>query len=204
MRHCGAVFPWLAGRSRHDGRMLNLARQLRKRYWPTVIVATLLPAALAGVFEYFMSGGTSGWVPLWAGVVSGVLTACVLLLIQTEERTVAERAFSKRTPNELTNQIHGLTEMAAKPVVDRHRGSWLQVRTRVDNMAEQGSKLVIENLASYTQPGLVLSFHKRAWSDKLKILDRGDRIDAMGRIADIHDDVIWLEDCELVENDGSD
>jgi hypothetical protein len=204
MRHDGTIFPWLAGRSRHDARMRKIARQLRKRHWRMVLVATLLPAALAGVFEYFMSGGTSGWVPLWAGVVSGVLTVSVLMLIQARERTVGERAFSKRTPHELAEQIRGLTEMAAKPIVERHRGAWLQVHTRIDDMAVQGSRLVVENLVSYTQPGLVMSFQKRTWSDKLKILDRGDRIDVIGRISDMYDDVIWLEDCELVENDSSD
>lgn len=107
--------------------------------------------------------------------------------------------FSKRTPEELIKEISGLMWIAAEPIVNRHRASWLEVSIRVREIEGRGSEVVVKNTTSYTRPVLVLSFDKRAWCNKLKILDQGDRISAVGRIADISSHVLCLEDCELVE-----
>ena len=184
--------------------MRRILGLLRRRYWATVLVATLLPAALVGFFEYVMSGGTSGWVPLWAGLASGIITVIVLLLIQSFESKPVDRAFTPRSENELVDQVRGLTEMAAKPIVDRHIGSWMTVRNLpvYDVTTESGDVVLVENMPSYTRPGFFLSFDKKEWIDKLKILNRGDTINMIGRISDISDDIIWLEQCEIV--DGND
>ena len=182
--------------------MRRILRFLRRRYWATVSVATLFPGVFAGIFEYFMSGGTSGLVPLWAGVASGILTACVLLLIQAPESKPTDRVFTQRTANELVEQLNGLTDIAAKPIVDRHAGTWLRVRDLpVYDIVESGDVILVDDVPSYSRPGFSLSFDRNEWGDRLKILDRGDQISAIGLISDISGDIIWLEKCEIEDDD---
>ena len=184
--------------------MRRILLLLRRLYWATVLVATLLPAVLAGIFEYFMSGGTSGWVPLWAGVASGILTTCVLLLILALESKPTDRVFTNRSANELVEQINGLTDMAAKPIVDRHIGTWMRVRNvPVFDIVESDGIVLVDDVPSYSRPGFSMSFNKKEWIDKLSILDREDQISAIGRISDIAGDMIWLEQCEIEDDDAT-
>ena len=113
-----------------NGGMRAFARWVQKRRWITVVVATILQAALAGVFEFLMSGGTSGWIPLWAGLLGGVLTAGVLLLIPSQKEVAEERVFVQRSANELVQQVSNRTSVAARfamnPIrksVDEGRGT---------------------------------------------------------------------------------
>ena len=170
----------------------------RKRYWVTIFAGTVLPAASTGAFEYVMSRGISGWVPLWAGLASGVLTAGVLLLIQNYAPT-DERVFSKRTPYELVEQIRGLTDVASKPILGRHAGIWLHASGPVFNIIERTKHFEVHVSSADIGPGFILYFDKARWRDKLLILDRDDSIFAVGRISSISEMFISLKECEVVD-----
>ena len=137
---------------------------------------------------------------MWAGLASGVLTAAVLVFLQLQGSKPADRVFLQRTANELVEQVRGLTDMAAKPIIRRHVGTWLPVQVRVDNVSERFGKVIVTDAVSYTQPGVILSFNKKNWINKLRILDQGDTLLAIGRISDVSDDIICLENCEVVDS----
>ena len=180
-------------------------QMLRKHYWTTVFVATILPAILAGFFEYPMSGGTSGWVPLWAGLASGILTAAVLFFIQAPEpgkpgESGNDRIFINKPHHELTKQIKGLTSVAAKPVIERYKGAWINARGEIHDVDDRGDTVAVY-LFEEEEPGIVLHFKKNKWFHKLKMLDRGESINVTGQIDSISERMIWLENCELVDSE---
>lgn len=57
------------------------------RNWAIVAVATIMPGGGAAIVEYILTGGSSGWIPVIAGVASGILTLFVLLLLQRRQPT---------------------------------------------------------------------------------------------------------------------
>ena len=174
----------------------KVLRLLRKRYCITVLVATTLPAGFAGIFEFVMSRGTSGLVPLWAGLLSGVLTAVVLLLIQPQEETKIERALVQRSVHELVQQISGLTSVAAKPVIARYVGSWIGAGGPVFDVGEHGDTITVY-VSGVDGPGFILHFERKTWSDKLRLFDKGDVISAVGQISSISELGVILNNCEL-------
>ena len=180
-----------------NGGMRAFARRLRKRDWIAVVVATILPAALAGIFEFLMSGGTSGWIPLWAGLLSGVLTAGVLLLIQAQREVTEERVFVQRSANELVQQVSNRSSVAARAVINRYAKSWMRAGGPVYDVVEHHNTVWVYVSGYDAGPGFVLEFKKEASFDQLTVLDPGDKIRALGRIA--HISALWIKlvDCEI-------
>ena len=179
-----------------NGRMRAFARRLRTRQWLTVVVSTILPAALTGIFEFFMSGGTSGWIPLWAGLLSGVL-AGGLLLVQARREVTEERVFVQRSPNELVQQVSNRSSVAARSVINRYAKAWMRAGGPVYDVVEHQDTVLVYVSGYDAGPGFVLEFKKGASFDQLKVLDPGDKIRALGRIS--HVSALWIKlvDCEI-------
>ena len=182
--------------------MLRILPFLRKHPWTSVLVAALFPALFGGFLEYIVGGGISGWVPLLSGLAGGILTAAAVLVLKAEEPNPADREFTQRSPNELVEQIQGLTYLAAEPIVERYSGTWMRVQgLPVYDISESDGVIVVGGVPSYNHPGYSLSFDKKEWGQKLKILDRGDRLSAIGRISTFLEDMIFLEQCEILDDD---
>ncbi len=69
----------------------------------------------------------------------------------------------------------------------------------VYNIAMSDDVVLVDDIPSYARPGISLSFDKKEWVEKLKALDRGDKINVIGRIHNISEDILWLEKCEIVD-----
>ena len=67
----------------------------------------------------------------------------------------------------------------------------------VYDITESDGVVLVDDVPSYSRPGFSLSFDKKEWIHKLKVLDRGDSINAICLITNISDDMIWLEKCEI-------
>ena len=180
-----------------NGGMRAFARWVQKRRWITVVVATILQAALAGVFEFLMSGGTSGWIPLWAGLLGGVVTAGVLLLIPSQKEVAEERVFVQRSANELVQQVSNRTSVAARFAMNRYARAWMRAGGPVYDVVEHQDTVLVYVSGYDTGPGFVLEFKKGASLEQLKVLDPGDTIRAIGRISQISALWIRLVDCEI-------
>ena len=191
--------------------MHNSIQMLRKHYWATVFVATILPAILTGIFEHLMSGGTSGWVPLWAGLISGVLTAAVLLFIQVPDVKMPEsgkpdesgneRIFINKPPLELTKQVEGLTSIGSKYIVERYKGAWMEARGEIEEVFDRVDTVRVYTSRTEIGPWFTLVFDKNKWFDKLKMLDQGESMSVIGQIYHITEHAITLENCEIVDSD---
>ena len=56
--------------------------------WLRVIVVTILSCGGSAAIEYALTGGSSGWIPVIAGVVSGIVTLFVVLLMERRQPAV--------------------------------------------------------------------------------------------------------------------
>ena len=182
--------------------MPNIVKLLRRRYWTTVVVATVLPAVLAGIFENLMSGGTSGWVPFWAGLTSGVLTAVVLLIIQKPEQANHDRIVINKSVQELINLRKEHTDFVSKPIIKRYIGTWMREQGRIRDVIEHENSMQVIIGDSISEPMLVLHFEKNMWLDKLKILDLAESISVLGQISSITRHWVELRNCEIVDSDA--
>ena len=182
--------------------MLKILSFLQNRPRTAVLVAALFPALFGGFLEYIMTGGTSGTGPLLSGLAGGIVTTVAVLILQAQEPKPASRVFTQRSPNQLVEKIQGLTDLAAEPIVERYSGTWMCVRgIFVYDISVSQDIIVVEDVPSDIRPGVSLAFNKRDWGEKLRILERGDKICAIGRISTFLEDKIFLERCEIIDGD---
>ena len=183
---------------------------LRRWYWVSVLAATILPGISSAGVEYLISGGVSGWIPIWSSLIGGGFAAVVLLFIKVPEVQVGEsskpdepsnkRIFINKPPHELTTQAKGLTSVGSKHVVERYKGAWIKVQGKIEDVYERGDTLALYTSKNEIGPLFTLNFNKNKWIDKLKILDQGDSITVIGQISDISEYRITLENCEIVDS----
>ena len=195
-----------------------MPRFITKRHLITLAIAALIPGVTAGIAEYIITKGVSGWIPPGAALIGGVPTMVVLWLMDGGERLgppklqdlrgpvplTGDRIFSRRTPDELVDLVRGLTDVEAKRVVEPHIGQWLEV---------EGSVRDVQSLAMYPHEYMLVSaetskdrlnvhlyFSADTWGPHLRSLRIGDRISAIGKIERV---TSWsgslsLRECELV------
>ena len=137
--------------------------------WIFIAIATIIPPIIAGLIEYFLTQGVSGWIPLVAGLGGGVFALLLLsfigrhstemIAIPTEEQAripveqpelvrpshpnvppYKDKVFSPRTPSELIALAKGQTEIGAAHATKPHIGYWLSVGGSVLNVYESGIK----------------------------------------------------------------
>lgn len=186
------------------------------RYWLMVVTAMILPGVFAGIFEYMMTEGSSGWIPLVAALTGGLAAMLILWLIEQrkpekpqgpnktagasepDELKVEERIFTQRTPDELVASIRGLTEVAAGHVSERYLGQWLKVEGYVKDVYMLSSNKVIVVYISDAEPGVFLHFDAKRWEKHVAALDVEDKISAIGKIQTIgRQGIVALEQCEI-------
>ena len=181
-------------------RILGIILQMtRAQHWLAYSGATILPGTLAAILEYILSGGTSGWIPIVAAAAGGILAWVILPHILPSPTS---RIFVKKTGSELVEKIKDMTDVAAEPIVDSYIGLWMDVNGRINNVARGIGTVTVYIDGGDVGPGFVLSFGKRLWFDKLKILDKGEKISAVGQIEGVSELFISLEKCEL-SDDGN-
>ena len=184
--------------------MLNAVREK----WTTVAVATILPGVLAGVIEYVMTQGVSGWVPVVVALIGGLGTVAVLLFmgmprLSKNPQQIAARNFSPRTPAELVAEIEGkrMTELTAAAVSQRHIGQWLRVNGSIDDIRDWFDSIDVRIKTLEHQTPMTLRFNKNVWLETLKPFNIGDQITAIGKIDSISSISVRLEECELIDPD---
>lgn len=188
-------------------------RQFFTNRWIIRVLSMVLPGALTALAEYMITGGVGGWAPLVAVVIGGFASVLVLWLV--DKRKVEEppaqqslpahytegKDFSPRTPAELIASVKGLTDIAAASATQHDIGLWLRVDGTARNVKEHISSDVIEVsvVESGTKVSLFLDFAASRWGARLRSLDVGDSVSAIGRITHIaRSGHVVLEDCELL------
>ena len=92
--------------------------------WYWVVAGATLPGSFAAIIQYILTGGVSGWIPLVATLLGGIVAAVVLLFTAKRrpldltksyeplEPLIEGRAIPPRIPAELVAEIKGLEPLA--------------------------------------------------------------------------------------------
>ena len=113
----------------------------------------------------------------------------------------SERIFSRRTPEELIALVKDKTEWAASDLTKPHIGTWLRIKGPIYNIRPPSDNTVtvaVDFSRGYPTLLVFLSFDETPWRERLRILDIGDSITAIGKISQINKTNISLEECELI------
>jgi len=81
---------------------------------------------------------------------------------------------------ELVQSVDGKTSMEADRISERYKDSWLEVRAEVYDVHRHYDYIVVS--ATYNKVVVGLDFDKDKYMSTLQVLDKGDRIHAIGRI----------------------
>ena len=112
-----------------------------------------------------------------------------------------ERLFSRRTPEELIALVKGQTGLTASDLTKPHIGTWLRIEGPIYNIdppSHSTITVVMDLSGGFSDLLVFLSFDETHWRDRLRILDIGDSITAIGKIHQIDNAGISLEECELI------
>ena len=183
--------------------------------WTLVAIATIIPPIIAGLIEYFLTQGVSGWIPLVAGLGGGVFTFLLLSFIgrrstemiatPTEEARgpleqpkvvhpshpnvppYKDKIFTPRTIAELLEMVKGQTEIAARHITKPHIGYWLKVDGTILGVSESFKEnlLIVHADDSQSQESVFLDFKDSVWGARIRPLAKGDKIVAIGKIESI-------------------
>ena len=93
----------------------------------------------------------------------------------------------------------GKTSIVAQGLGERHKGNWLKVEGTIRDVADWNGDLKVTLNSSQLQPMVFLDFDLTEWKTRLKLLDEGDRIVAVGEIDDVNARWVGLTNCELVK-----
>ena len=182
----------------------------------------IICALVGGGLEYLLTNGSAGWVPVASGLAGAIMGGSIHLFFTPSvadrqeaaplpemHPTSLDRAsaqpldmaqparhnLTQRTPQELVQSVDGKTSMEADRISERYKDSWLEVSAEVYDVHGHYDYIGV----SATCNGVVVSleFDKDRYISTLRVLDKGDRIHATGRIWRITRNSISLVDCEL-------
>ena len=114
-----------------------------------------------------------------------------------EQSRPSEKIFTARKAGEMLKAIMDMTDINATKYAEPHIGKWLRVQNVIRNMSET-EHFINVMLGRQLDPILYLRFSKEEWGAKLETMDIGDRLAAEGRITNLENMVLYLDECEIV------
>ena len=180
-----------------------------------VAIAVFISPIIAGLIEYFLTDGVSGWIPLVAGLGGALVTVAFLWFAgrrsaedkdRSEEQVLTslepskplqspypivslseDKILSLRTPSELLKLVKGQTEIGARHAAEPHIGYWLRVNGSVLNVLEYslGNILTVYMRDSQSGETVFLDFENEVWGARVRPLTTRDKISAAGKIKKI-------------------
>ena len=208
----------------------------KRWYWTSVTVSAVGPGAIAASIQYIATGGVTGWWPVAAAVLGGLMTAGALRLIGEHEPTnqprvvplpplqadqpiaqpslppapfVQGKVFSPRTPDELVNEVKGLTDIRRQHAIQLHLGQWLHVAGRIRNVEQMAPDDEITVSVDLTESGVTvfMDFAPSYWQARLQAANINDTISSIGKIKDVRsyggNGFVSLDECELLDLNGN-
>ena len=166
-------------------------------------------ALIAGAAEYVMTGGTSGWVPLGAGVAGAVGGWLVTIAVVGHGRVPAQglpseslagRTFVRQSPTEIVEDFRtDQTSLEIELLSKRFVGHWLEVDGVVRDVAKGPPGVAATvRLEIGSRPDIALLFSHRAPDlEAVLLLKKGLKVRARGRISSVVRTTITLKECEL-------
>ena len=169
----------------------------------------MLSAVVAGVAEYTMTDGNSGWVPLGAGVAGAVVTLIFAVLkvkVRAEEppQEPSERldlpqpseAQVRYTIAAIIESVKGMTDVERKARLPLYVGEVVEEEGTVSNVAEHGGRYLL---------GVEVGQHYvQAWSSSKEVaaLRQGEHVQLRARVVTVDRTSVEVEGLELIRVGG--
>ena len=216
--------------------MRQIGKLAKRRYWQ-LAVGAIGSGTASAIIEYILTGATTAWLPLVIMVAILLLLLAVFwVLHEPEQKNQPEivqspplptsqpeivqppplpahlaqgRIFSPRSPDELVNEVKGLTDIRRQHAIQLHLGQWLHVEGRIRNVGQMAPDDEITVSVDLTKSGVTvfMDFAPSYWQARLQAANIGDTISAIGKIENVQsyggDGFVSLDECELVALNGN-
>ena len=197
----------------------------------STLVGILGPGVTAEIVQYVLTGGLIGWTPIVTAVVGGALTWVALTLINVPvtkhnlrmglpvfvqlfeppappylpaDRYPLNRV-SPRTPEELVEEVKGLTNIRAREMIRPHIGLFLPVRGTIAQATPDSASsntIAVRVSQDYSAVDISLRFDANRWGQRLSTSQVGDPVAAVGKISNVQDflgGLVQLVECDLLD-----
>lgn len=117
----------------------------------------------------------------------------------------SERIFVQITPDNLMGEFKTHTDEHAKEIVSRYIGKWMALSGTVHNISVDSRGGIEVDLTagadaiSALMNGMLQLHFDSKWREKLNVLQKGNRINAVCQIHDIAQFIMAFGNCELIE-----
>ena len=114
--------------------------------------------------------------------------------------STGDKLFCQRTPAELVAEMKGKTSIVAANLLERHKGQWIRANGSIRDVSKDTSREGHQVILNWTdsQPAMGLYFDSGTYGGYLGSCNVGDSIDAIGKIGNIYENMVFLTECELV------
>jgi hypothetical protein len=149
------------------------------------VMLGLIGSALAAVIALYVGAEEiTGWL-----VALGVGILAILVSQLVTKRTSRERRYLKETPRQLHDLLNTTTGLEARRLIQPRLGRWLRVSGVVHDVSEIGRQpmvhLIDESVEGPIPTPLVMLLFPRSAREDLRLLKRGQRLVAQGRLSSV-------------------
>ncbi len=99
---------------------------------------------------------------------------------------------SNKCSNRKTAQCKPTHE--ADRIFDRYRGKWLRVSGFIDNIQSVSAQ---KSMLTFQNPYVAMFFDGKKQADRVSVLQKGERVTAIGKIAKAGPTSVRLDECEI-------
>lgn len=104
------------------------------------------------------------------------------------------RIFVNLTPTGLSNIYENRLAIEADRIFDRYRGKWLRVSGFIDNIQSVSPQ---KSMLTFQNPYVAMFFDGKKQADRVSVLQKGERVTAIGKIAKAGPTSVRLDECEI-------
>ena len=160
----------------------------------------IVAALVSGLVEYVLTGGASTWIPLIAGLVGAVAGLIVGIRVLPRQE---EQFYTPRTVTELTKAVRGKTSVEADTLNELHVGSRIRVSGEISDVSSTlfFSGYTVDLKLDDGEGASVNAEFSKNWFPMLRTLRVGDQVNIDGKITDISEWSIWIDDCRIAPDD---
>jgi hypothetical protein len=124
--------------------------------------------------------------------------------LSSPSKQLAERVFVGEgvTPQYLLDLYKDHTSIQAGKLFETFRGKWIKIRGRIHDIGTVDKTLLVwlQTGGSSGKSVKVCLCFPSEWHEKLSTQVRGDRLAAVGKIAQVMKDMLCVDDCELMDS----
>ena len=114
-----------------------------------------------------------------------------------------QRIYTKRTVGGLLKAARNLTDVDVAKFAEPYLGKWIRVQSTIRNISQDDNFYYVL-LGKWFEPTPCLTFDKNKWGGNIEMMGQGERLAAMGRITKIDQLALYMDRCDIIEEEEGD